>query len=264
LVAPIFRQKIGQAVKPQANSMAVRAAFQLFLAICVGVFVCGCRMAFTPLPRKETRTYQSLLEWSHENGMPGAILLVQTPQTNFLGALGWADVERKIPIRPEHEFRIGSITKMFAGLTVAQLEREGLLKTDSVITNYLPKSITDPIANSDRITVKHLLQHGSGIYDFLDNPRWILRYAVLDRRGDWPPSRHLKYVYNKPARFPPGKRYELTETIGALSGSAPATIQLPFPWRPRFLMTMARQYFSDTRAQCLAIYALRGAIRKGE
>ncbi len=165
--------------------MAVRAAFQLFLAICVGVFVCGCRMAFTPLPRKETRTYRSLLEWSHENGMPGAILLVQTPQTNFLGALGWADVKRKIPIRPEHEFRIGSITKMFTGLTVLQLERAGLLKTDSVITNYLPKSITDPIANSDRITVKHLLQHGSGIYDFLDNPRWILRcFAWRDpKRG---------------------------------------------------------------------------------
>ena len=218
LVAPIFRQKIGQAVKPQANSMAVRAAFQLFLAICVGVFVCGCRMAFTPLPRKETRTYQSLLEWSHENGMPGAILLVQTPQTNFLGALGWADVKRKIPMRPEHEFRIGSITKMFTGLTVLQLERDGLLKTDSVITNYLPKSITDPIANSDRITVKHLLQHGSGIYDFLDNPRWILRYAVLDRRGDWPPSRHLKYVYNKPARFPPGKRYEYSNSNFILLG----------------------------------------------
>src|SRR5436309_14763989 len=59
-------------------------------------------------------------------------------------------------------------------------------------------------------------------------------------------------------------RFQPTETIGALCGSAPATIQLPFPWRPRFLMTMARQYFSDTRAQCLAIYALRGAIRKGD
>ena len=175
-------------------------------------------MAFTPLPRKETRTCQSLLEWSHENGMPGAILLVQTPQTNFLGALGWADVKRKIPMRPEHEFRIGSITKMFTGLTVVQLEREGLLKTDSVITNYLPKSITDHIANSDRITVRHLLQHGSGIYDFLDNPRWILRYAVLDRRGDWPPSRHLKYVYNKPPRFPSGKRYEYSNSNFILLG----------------------------------------------
>ena len=198
--------------------MAVRAAFQLFLAICVGVFVCGCRMAFTPLPRKETRTYQSLLEWSHENGMPGAILLVQTPQTNFLGALGWADVKRKIPIRPEHEFRIGSITKMFTGLTVLQLERDGILKTDSVITNYLPKSITDHIANSDRITVRQLLQHGSGIYDFLDNPWWILRYAVLDRRGGWPPLRHLKYAYNKPARFPPGKRYEYSNSNFILLG----------------------------------------------
>src|SRR5206468_4279191 len=38
-------------------------------------------------------------------------------------------------------------------------------------------------------------------------------------------------------------RFQLTETIGASRGSAPATIQLPFPWRPRFLMTMARQFF---------------------
>src|SRR5437867_3114804 len=137
---------------------------------------------------------------------------------DFLGALGWADVKRKIPMRPEHEFRIGSITKMFTGLTGAQLEREGLLKTDSVITNYLAKSITDRIANGDRITVKHLLQHRSGIYDFDDNPRWILRYAVLDRRGGWPPTRHLKYVYNKPSRFPPGKRYEYSNSNFILLG----------------------------------------------
>jgi len=197
--------------------MAVRAALRLFLAICLELFAGGCRATFTPLPSKETRTYQSLLEWSHENGMPGSILLVQTPQTNFLGAVGWADVKRKIPMRSDHGFRIGSITKMFMGLTVVQLERTGLLKTDSVITNYLPKSITDHIANSARITVRQLLQHRSGIYEFMDN-RWVLRYALLDRRGNWPPLRHLKYAYDKPAEFPAGKRYEYSNSNFILLG----------------------------------------------
>jgi len=150
----------------------------------------GCRRRpLRPFHEKKRALYQSLLEWSHENGMPGAILLVQNSPNEFPWCARMADVKRKNSMRPEHEFRIGSITKMFTGANVLQLERDGLLKTDSVITNYLPKSITRSYANSDRITVRQLLQHGSGIYDFLDNPRWILRYAVLDRRGDWPPSR---------------------------------------------------------------------------
>ena len=63
-------------------------------ARCVSIFAanvlilvaCGCRSALTPLPPKETRTYQSLLEWTRENGTPGAVLLVKTPTTNFIGS----------------------------------------------------------------------------------------------------------------------------------------------------------------------------------
>lgn len=144
--------------------------------------------------------------------MPGAILLVQTPQTNFLHAVGWADVKHKIPMRTNDAFRIGSITKMFVGLTIGQLEKEGLLKTDAVITNYLPKGVTDHIANSDRITVLQLLQNRSGIRDFMDNPWWAIHYALLDRHGNWPPLRCLKFSYDKSARFAPGDRYEYSNS----------------------------------------------------
>jgi len=75
------------------------------------VLASGCRTTFTPLPPKEGRTYQSLLEWSHRNGMPGAILLVQTPRTNFLGAVGWADVKGKLPARPEQGFASGAFPR---------------------------------------------------------------------------------------------------------------------------------------------------------
>src|SRR5205085_2857440 len=45
-----------------------------------------------------------------------------------------------------------------------------------------------------------------------------LRYAVLNRRGEWPPLRHLQYAYQKRARFPPGKRYEYSNSNFILLG----------------------------------------------
>ena len=189
----------------------------IFLVVSLIIF-CGCRTTFTPLPSKEALTYQSILDWSHKNGMPGAILLVETPKTNFLEAVGWADAKQKILMRPDVEFRIGSITKMFVGITAAKLQRDGLLDTDLVITNYLPKSITDHIANSDHITVRQLLRHQSGIYNYSSNPWWQINFLILDHHGDWPPLRQLKYAYDKPARFPPGKGWEYSNSNFLLLG----------------------------------------------
>jgi D-alanyl-D-alanine carboxypeptidase len=177
----------------------------------------GCHTGFTPLPPEQTRTYQSILDWSHSNGMPGAILLVRTPKTNFLGVAGWADAKRKFPMRPDDAFHIASITKMFVGVTAARLQREGLLNADLPITNYLPASITSHITNSDRITVRHLLRMQSGIYNFSDNPHWVLAY-LFDHHGKWPPSRCLQYTYNKPAVFPPGKGWQYNNSNFILLG----------------------------------------------
>src|SRR3954471_18774544 len=98
----------------------------LFLVLLAG----GCRIeGFAPLPPKESRTLQSLLEWTHENGMPGAILLVRTPRSTFVGAVGYADVARQTPMRPDYAFRIASVTKTFTGVVIAQLEAEGRIDT---------------------------------------------------------------------------------------------------------------------------------------
>ena len=208
---------MGSFLKRISANKKVRAVFALFLAICTGQFVCGCRTDFKPLPPKEARSYQSILAWSHQNGMPGAILLVQTPETNFVGSAGWADVKLRIPMRPDNEFHVASITKLFVGVTAAKLQREGLLNADLSITNYLPQSVTDHITNSDQITVRELLRMQSGIYNFTDNPRWQFRY-LMNHHGDWPPMRCLKYAYDKPARFPPGKGWEYNNSNFILLG----------------------------------------------
>jgi len=107
---------------------------------------------------------------------------------------------------------------MFTGLTIAELEQAGFLKTEAVITNYLPRSVTDHIRNSDQITVRQLLQQRSGIPDFSETLSWTVRYAILDRRGEWPPLRHLKYAYGKKPSFPPGESYEYSNSNFMLLG----------------------------------------------
>ncbi|MDQ1257818.1 MAG: D-alanyl-D-alanine carboxypeptidase [Candidatus Hydrogenedentes bacterium] len=150
--------------------------------------------------------------------MPGAVLLVQTPQTRFIESVGWADVKRKIPMRPDHAFRTASTTKMFLGIAAAQMHTEGLLNTDLPITEYLPPSITDHILNSDKITVRQLVRHTSGIYDYTRNLRFQLSAFVFDRRGNWTQSRMLKYAFDKPADFPPGESFRYSNTNFVLLG----------------------------------------------
>jgi D-alanyl-D-alanine carboxypeptidase len=152
--------------------------------------------------------------------MPGAVLLVRTPTTSFLASVGWADRRQKIPMRTDHAFRIGSVTKTFTGIVAAQLHTEGRLDTDAVMTNYLPASITSHIPNADRITLRHMTRHTSGIYDFNDSIAYMLRRGVFSRRGDWPPLRDLKYAYDKPPRFPPGKGWDYSNSNFILLGLA--------------------------------------------
>jgi D-alanyl-D-alanine carboxypeptidase len=150
--------------------------------------------------------------------MPGAVLLVRTPTTNYLGSVGWADKKRKIPMRPNHAFRIGSVTKTFTGIVTAQLHTEGRLNTDAVMTNYLPVSISSHIPNSDRITLRQMTRHTSGIYNYNDSLAYMLCRGVLNRRGKWPPSREIKYAYDKPARFAPGEGWEYSNSNFLLLG----------------------------------------------
>jgi D-alanyl-D-alanine carboxypeptidase len=189
----------------------------LWVAMGMVVVACGCRTSIKSPPR-EGRSYQSLLEWTRDSGMPGAILLVKTPSTNFVGSIGLADVKRQIPMRPDHAFQIGSVTKSFTGLVIAELHREGLLDADAAITNYLPATVTSRIKNSDRITVRQLTRHTSGIYNYSDSIAFMLQRGIVSRRGKWPAERELKYALGKQARFEPGKGWAYSNSNFILLG----------------------------------------------
>ncbi|HNR76287.1 MAG TPA: serine hydrolase domain-containing protein [Parvularculaceae bacterium] len=94
-------------------------------------------------------------------GIPGMTVVIVT-RDGFEGyvASGLADVERKIPVGPDHLFQIGSISKMFTALGAYSLADEGKLSPDVRLSDAL-KGVS--VKGGDAITLQHLLNHTSGL-----------------------------------------------------------------------------------------------------
>lgn len=105
---------------------------------------------------------------SPESEFPGALMYVSSPELGtWAGAAGLADIVAGSSTQPDDRFRAGSILKPFVAVVILQLVEEGLLALDDPITTVLPESVTDKFADSDQITVRMLLNHTSGIADWL-------------------------------------------------------------------------------------------------
>ncbi len=73
---------------------------------------------------------------------------------------GFSDLARKEPVRSDHLFHIGSITKSFVAIALLQLREEGKIDFHAPVTRYLPWLRVEP---RDVITTHHLLTHSSGL-----------------------------------------------------------------------------------------------------
>jgi D-alanyl-D-alanine carboxypeptidase len=94
-------------------------------------------------------------------------------------------------MRPDHRFRIASITKTFTATLVLQLVHERKLALSDTLGRLLPKVLPD----ADGVTVEQLLTHTSGIPDYLTDPRFMA--AIVDggeHTRKWPPRALLGYV----------------------------------------------------------------------
>ena len=145
------------------------------------------------------------------HGFDGMIVYVdQAGQPAELYAAGWHDRENKIPANPKALFRIASISKLYIAVAVAKLVNSRQLSLDETLVDYLPE-LEGRIENADKITLRMMVQHRSGIPDFTRTP------------GYWesPPKankENLELVLDKPADFKPDKKYRYSNTNYLLIG----------------------------------------------
>src|SRR5690554_6654587 len=148
--------------------------------------------------------FQSLLDEITSNGVVGIIMSVHQPHSGmWVGASGKADLHNNIDMKPCNITRVGSTVKMFTATTVMMLAEEGKLNLDDKISNYLHGDVINKIENAKDATIRQLLRHSSGIFNYIQNLKFQTA-SINDLIRDWKPDELLKYAFNQKAYFQPG------------------------------------------------------------
>jgi CubicO group peptidase (beta-lactamase class C family) len=96
--------------------------------------------------------------YTKQNQFAGNVLIAEKNKIIFEKAYGYADAANKRMNTLQTEFRAGSLTKMFTSVLILQLAEAGKLKLTDPVSKYAPN-----INGGDKITIKNLLSHTSGI-----------------------------------------------------------------------------------------------------
>jgi CubicO group peptidase (beta-lactamase class C family) len=130
----------------------------------------------------------------------GSALVAEKGTVVVRKGYGLANMEWQVPNTPDTKFRLGSITKQFTSMVIMQLVREGKIKLDEKITTYLPDYRKD---TGDRVTVRHLLTHTSGIPSYTSIPGFFQNQS----RDPYPVGDFVKKYTMGDLEFEPGSRY---------------------------------------------------------
>jgi len=169
-------------------------------------------------------------------GIPGlSVAIGKGDGPAWTGTAGYSDLLRKVPMKSGDRFGIGSITKTFVARVILQLADEGRLDLNRKATDYLDLEFIREVPNTDKATLRQLLNHQSGI------PTWEFQEAWIRKgRGDqmklgkvWGKTETLEYVRKKhiSADHEPGYQYTYSNTnytilgllIEAITGNDVAT-----------------------------------------
>ncbi len=141
---------------------------------------------------------------------PGLILLVGTPGGRYLRAAGVASLEKRTPLKVDDRLEIGSNSKSFTIVLLLQLQEDGVLTLDDPLSKWLPDWAAR-IPNGDRVILRHLAQHTSGIWDYGDpligaaandpkkleqgySPEQLVQYAIDNGVPDFAPGEVEKFL----------------------------------------------------------------------
>ena len=144
------------------------------------------------------------MERQHIPGMSIAVLVGDS--VLMAQGYGWANLELGVPASDSTIYQSGSVGKQFTSALVLMLVEQGRLRLDDPIARYLPEGRQ----RWKGITVRHLLNHTSGIPDYTD--------SVVDLQRDYTDEQLVRAAAALPLLFPPGARWSYSNTGYLLLG----------------------------------------------
>ncbi|MFF7210726.1 serine hydrolase domain-containing protein [Streptomyces sp. NPDC008238] len=131
---------------------------------------------------------------------------------SWVRALGVADKRSKARMSPDLYVRIGSETKTFTVTALLKLVDQGKVALDDPVARYV-----DGVPGGDRITLRHLAEMRSGLYNYTDDPAFQ-KTLKADPHREFVPAELLAYAFQHPSPSGPGARFQYCNTNTVLLG----------------------------------------------
>ncbi len=150
--------------------------------------------------QKKAAQIDKLVEAYHDYGLfNGSVLVAEKGKVIFKKGYGLANMEWDMPNEADTRFRLGSITKQFTAALILQLEAEGKLSTDDLISKHL-SDYPEEVAN--KVSIHHLLVHTSGIPSYTGLPEFGEQF-----RDPYSPTAFVETFSGLPLEFEPGSTW---------------------------------------------------------
>jgi D-alanyl-D-alanine carboxypeptidase len=145
-------------------------------------------------------------------GVPGIVVRLQDPGRAAIGlTAGVGELATGAELRPSAQFRIGSVTKTFVATVVLQLVGEGRLTLDDPVSRWLPGLL----ARGHEITVRQLLDHTSGLPDYVNDPDL---FAGIVQNRIWDPRELVGLAERQLPLSTPGSVFAYSNTNYIVAG----------------------------------------------
>ncbi len=147
--------------------------FALIFLISLSYFSCSHKNSRVEISSIfESNIQDFMLEFIEETNVPGMGFAFYSDSVgSVISVVGKADIENNIPLEINTLYPIQSTTKFFLAIVTLQLIEEGKLTLESTIDQWF-----DGLPNSGLVTIRHLLQHTSGYYNYQDNTEFNDEY----------------------------------------------------------------------------------------
>ena len=176
----------------------------LILGTVISLFFVPWPILFAWLPPLPD-TVQEQVDEAIDHGFDGIIVYVdESGQPPAFYAAGWHDRKKEIPANQNALFKIASISKLYVAVAIAKLVKDNRLSLDKTLADYFPE-LLGRIENADKITLRMMVQHRSGIPNYTDSYNYWIDPPASN-------AEKLELVLDLPANFKPGEDYGYSNT----------------------------------------------------
>lgn len=180
--------------------------------VSIALFIVALLIGCDAQERSEPSPYEHYLTKTHARGQfNGVVLVYDSGRVVYEGAFGIGSTSPADSLTIDRVFRLGSVTKQFTAMAIMQLQEAGTLRYDQDLRDFIPE------LPYEGITIRHLLNHTSGVPDFF----WPMMEQWKPELKEDDPDRFIQgnadvirilVDQELPVNFAPGERWEYSNT----------------------------------------------------